>query len=127
MQIIRTIAWIVLTIILVAFVAMNWTKVVINLWPLGNGYVNVVSRMGYFIILFVAVGFVPMWLYYRGMKWKLTRRIASLENTVRALTPSEPVAAAPVATAQVAAEPAPLTTPAEPIAPGFETRPDTQP
>lgn len=114
MQVIRTIAWIVLTAVLVAFIAMNWDKVTVNLWPSGNGYINVESRMGYFIIIFLILGSLPVWLYHRASKWRLNRRIASLENSLRAtsapalVTPSSPPVAAPE------------------TAPALETAPETE-
>jgi amino acid transporter len=53
MQIIRTVALIIVTAILVAFIAMNWTRAVINLWPQGDGtYVHLECPVGLIAILF---------------------------------------------------------------------------
>ena len=38
MQIIRTLMWIAITIVLVAFIAMNWERAPVNIWPLQSGY-----------------------------------------------------------------------------------------
>ncbi|MET1754597.1 LapA family protein [Novosphingobium sp. RD2P27] len=91
MQIIRTIVWIILTAILVAFIAMNWTKVPVNFWPLdGGNYVHFEWPVGIVALVFFLLGAVPMWLVHRTGKWRLKRRIHSLENTMLA-TSSAPV------------------------------------
>lgn len=81
MQIIRTVALIIVTAILVAFIAMNWTRAVINLWPQGDGtYVHLECPVGLIAILFFFLGMSPVWLYSRAVRWRLGRRIAALEN-----------------------------------------------
>lgn len=85
MQVIRTIAWIVVTAILVAFVAMNWVKAPVNFWPLENGnYIHFDWPVGFVALLFFGLGMLPVWLYLRAVRWRLHRRIASLENSLRA-------------------------------------------
>ena len=85
MQVIRTVLWIALTAILVAFIAMNWTKVPVNFWPLDDGnYVHFEWPVGVVALLFFLLGMLPVWLYLRAVRWRLTRRIASLENSIRA-------------------------------------------
>lgn len=85
MQIIRTVAWVALTAILVAFIAMNWTKVPVNLWPLDDGnYIHFEWPVGIVALLFFVLGIVPPWLYLRAVRWRMSRRIASLENSLRA-------------------------------------------
>jgi lipopolysaccharide assembly protein A len=39
--------------------------------------------VGFMALVFFLAGFVPMWLYHRGVKWGLNRRIAALENAAR--------------------------------------------
>lgn len=85
MQVIRTIAWIVLTAVLVAFIAMNWTKVPVNFWPLADGnYIHFEWPVGVVALLFFGLGMLPVWAYLRALRWRLNRRIASLENSLRA-------------------------------------------
>lgn len=85
MQIIRTIAWIVITAILVAFIAMNWTKVPVNFWPLDNGnYVHFEWPVGIVALVFFGLGMAPVWLYLRAVRWRMSRRVATLENSLRA-------------------------------------------
>ncbi|SFF94467.1 Protein of unknown function [Novosphingobium sp. CF614] len=85
MHIVRTIAWIAATAILVAFIAMNWTKVPVNFWPLDDGnYVHFEWPVGIVALLFFLLGMTPAWLYLRAVRWRLNRRIATLENSLRA-------------------------------------------
>jgi uncharacterized integral membrane protein len=95
MQVIRTVLWIVITAILVAFIAMNWTKVPVNFWPLDDGnYVHFEWPVGVVALLFFLLGMFPVWLYLRAVRWRLHRRIATLENSLRASSiPSAPAPA----------------------------------
>ncbi|VWX51821.1 lipopolysaccharide assembly protein LapA domain-containing protein [Novosphingobium sp. 9U] len=111
MQIIRTIFWVILTAILVAFIAMNWTRVPVNIWPVeGGNYLHFEWPVGVIALVFFLAGALPMWLVHRAGRWRLNRRIHSLENTVA--TTSAPVSTAPVVTH----EPAPVIT-TEPVPP----------
>ncbi|MDG2002181.1 MAG: LapA family protein [Novosphingobium sp.] len=90
MQFIRTALWIVVTAILVAFVSMNWDKAPVNLWPLeDNNYIHFQWPVGIIAILFFALGFGPMWFINRTNRWRLTRRITSLENSIRIAASTE--------------------------------------
>ncbi|MCT2400634.1 LapA family protein [Novosphingobium mangrovi (ex Huang et al. 2023)] len=85
MQIIRTVTWIAITAILVAFIAMNWTKVPVNFWPLDDGnYIHFEWPVGIVALVFFLLGMAPVWLYLRAMRWRMSRRIANLENSLRA-------------------------------------------
>ena len=89
MQIIRTIVWIVITAALVAFLAMNWHQTDVNFWPLENGaYLHVKAPVGLIPIFFFALGATPVWLLSKAGRWRMTRRMAALENSVRAGTPA---------------------------------------
>ena len=93
MAVIRTLVWVVLTALLVAFMLMNWTIVQINWWPTGDGkYLHFEGPLGaYALILFLA-GLLPMWLRHRLGKWSASRRIATLEGSLRAAAPAPPLA-----------------------------------
>lgn len=106
MQVIRTILWISLTAILVAFIAMNWTKVSVNLWPLdGGNYVHFEWPVGIVALVFFLLGAAPTWLALRAGQWRLKRRIHSLENTLLASTASPGPSDAAVAAVPDAAPP----------------------
>jgi uncharacterized integral membrane protein len=96
MQIIRTILWVIVTAMLVAFIAMNWTKVPVNIWPLEDGnYLHFEWPVGIVALLFFALGALPMWVVHRAGRWRLKRRIHSLESTVQATAAPAPVSYEP--------------------------------
>jgi len=95
MQLIRTLLLLVITITLVAFIAINWQSVPLNLWPLQDGnYVHFEWPVGFIVLVSIAVGFIPMWLLHKGARWRLNRRITFLENTLKSASQSQPTAIA---------------------------------
>lgn len=96
MQVIRTLVLILITIVVVSFIAINWQSVPLNLWPIENGqYLYVEWPVGLIFIVGILVGFVPMWLLHKGVRWQLNRRIGLMENSVKAASMGNP---APIAT-----------------------------
>lgn len=92
MQVVRTIFWVLLAIAVMGFVLMNWgLPQDVIFWPgtADNPYL-VEWPVGFIALVFYLLGFAPMWLYHRGTKWRLTRRIKTLENAAKAaaITPS---------------------------------------
>jgi len=80
MQILRTIIWVLLLVALAIFAWANWEPTVtVRIW---EGLL-VDTKIPAIVIFSFAIGFVPMWLYHRASKWKLRRRIASLEVAAR--------------------------------------------
>ncbi len=93
MQIVRTIVWVVVTVILVSFIAINWKAVPVNFWPLADGsFLHFEWPVGIVALVFFLLGLLPMWLLNKGNRWRFTRRINALENTVKAASVSAPVA-----------------------------------
>ena len=90
MQLVRTLIWIVVTIILVAFVAMNWEKAPVNFWPLEDTYLHFEWPIGFIALVFFVLGVLPMWLVLRATRWRLERRIQSLESSLRAAAAVSP-------------------------------------
>ena len=91
MQVIRTIVWIGITVLLVAFIAMNWDRAAVNFWPIETGYLHFEWPVGIIALVFFLVGLVPMYLLHRAARWRLGRRVSSLENSLRAAsTPQAP-------------------------------------
>jgi uncharacterized integral membrane protein len=134
MQIIRTILWVIVTAMLVAFIAMNWTKVPVNIWPLEDGnYLHFEWPVGIVALLFFALGALPMWVVHRAGRWRLKRRIHSLENTVQATAAAAPVAAATSyePAPAIAHDPAlahdPAVSPAPVATPMLQTEPELHP
>ena len=110
MQPLRTIVWVVITAILVAFIAMNWDKAPVNIWPLEEDYLHFEWPVGFIALVFFLLGLVPMWLFHRAARWRLTRRIAALETSLRAAAAAPPAPAVPEA-APSPEEPTPETAP----------------
>ena len=88
MQIVRTIVWVVLLVLLLGFSFFNWKPVEVHIWD------NLVleTKVPALVIVSFLLGLIPMWLIHRGSKWRLQRRIAGLETAARAhtLTPPSP-------------------------------------
>ena len=107
MQAIRTILWVLLAIVMVAFIAINWVAVPVNIWPSTNGtYLHFNWPIGFVILVSFLLGLVPMWLLHKGASWRWNRRIGTLENSVRAASTTTPVAV-PVTTHPDAVSPEP--------------------
>lgn len=108
MQIIRTIVWVLLLVLLLGFSFFNWKPVEVQIWD------NIVleTKVPALVVVSFLLGLVPMWLIHRGVRWRLERRIAGLETTARnaaivhAPPPSAASSAAPVST-ETPAPPAP--------------------
>lgn len=79
MQIVRTIIWVLIAAGLLLFSVFNWDPVEVTLW---NNLV-LETKVPVLVIVAFLLGLLPMWLYHRGAKWGLNRRITSLENAVR--------------------------------------------
>ena len=79
MQVLKTILWALLLVVLVAFSVANWEpQVTVQIW---EGIV-LDTKIPALVIVSFLIGFVPMWLFHRGEKWRLKRRIAALENAL---------------------------------------------
>jgi len=98
MQIIRTVVWIAITALLVAFIAMNWTRAPVNFWPLADGYLHFEWPVGVIALVFFLLGLLPMWLLHRAGQWRLQRRIAMLESNARTAAAALASPAPPLAT-----------------------------
>jgi uncharacterized integral membrane protein len=110
MQALRTIIWVLVAIVFVSFVAINWQSVPVNFWPLEEGYLHFNWPVGFVAIIAFVLGFLPVWLLGRANAWRLNRRIANLENSLKAATPAPPLGTSTKLTeAAPAAEPAALT------------------
>ncbi len=88
MQIVRTVVWVLILFGLLTFSFFNWEPVEVYLWS------NMVleTKVPVLVICAFLLGLIPMWLYHRGLRWGLDRRISSLETAARsnALSRNEP-------------------------------------
>jgi lipopolysaccharide assembly protein A len=93
-QVLRTIVWVTLVILVLLFILFNVGNTAdLNVWPqVGEEPpVIVTGPIWAFALSFLLVGFLPIWLLYRAQSWRLKRRIASLENSLRAAAAVAPV------------------------------------
>jgi lipopolysaccharide assembly protein A len=97
MQFVRTLIWVLILAALLIFTAFNWRPVEVQIWT------NLVleTKIPALVIVAFLLGLVPTWLFYRGTRWRLNRRISHLESAAR-----NNVAARP---ADAVAPPAPAT------------------
>lgn len=91
MQLIRILLLMLLAIVLTAFVAMNWDSAPVRFWPLGNGdFLRFDWPVGFTALFFFALGLLPMWLVAKAARWRLQRRIAALETSLKACAADGP-------------------------------------
>ncbi|QTD56002.1 hypothetical protein [Parasphingorhabdus cellanae] len=87
MQFIKTLFWVILAVILVVFAVNNWSPTSVLIWE----DVRVDTKLPVLVIGAFLLGFVPLWLIHRTSKWRLNRRIKTLEAAARpAPTPATP-------------------------------------
>ena len=88
MQLVRTIFWVLLAVVLVLFAVSNWDPVEVRIW---EGLI-LETKLAALVILAFLAGLLPMWLLHRATRWRLARRIATLEATIAAQRPQPPLA-----------------------------------
>jgi len=71
----RTIFWVLVISALAAFSAANWVPVEVRIW---EGLL-LETRLPALVIAAFLLGLVPTWLLYRATRWRLARRVATLE------------------------------------------------
>ena len=108
MQIVRTIVWVLLLVVLLIFSINNWSPVEVKIW---EGLV-LETKIPALVVISVLLGLVPMWLLHRITAYSARRKISSLEVAARtvavtraAAPPRDPAA---VAAEQAAENPGPL-------------------
>ena len=79
MQIVRTIVWVLLLVLLLVFTINNWTPVEVKIW---EGLI-LETKVPALVIGAFLLGLLPMWLLHRGSSWRAKRRISSLETAAR--------------------------------------------
>lgn len=80
MQILRTVIWLLVLVGVLLFSFINWDeRATVHIWN------NLVwdTRLPAVVIVSFLLGMIPTWLLHRGTKWRLNRRISTLENAAR--------------------------------------------
>lgn len=98
MQFLKTLFWVVLTVILVLWAKANWFTVPLKLWG------GLIADVKLPVLLFTAffLGFLPTLLVHRARIWSMKRKMEPATTVVS-------VPAAPVATPASPAPPPPAT------------------
>lgn len=81
MKLFRTIAWLLMLAVLLVFTVANWGQppVTVRIWE----NLVVETKMPAIVVISLLIGFVPMWLYHRAARWRMQRRMQSLEASAR--------------------------------------------
>ena len=87
MQYVRIVVWVVLLFGILVFSWANWDqRVSITIWEQLIIETNAPALM----IVSFALGFLPLWLLARTNRWRLNRRVKSLERAIRDSAGSTP-------------------------------------
>ncbi|WP_174275043.1 hypothetical protein [Sphingomonas bacterium] len=86
MNFLRTLFWVVVTVLLVVFSLKNWTTVTITLF----GGLQADAKLPLLLLIAFLVGFLPLYVYHRVTRWRSDKRAAAL-----ALVPPVVPASAP--------------------------------
>jgi len=91
MQFIRTALAVIAGIVLLIFSVNNWKPVEVRIWDT----LVLDTKLPAVVVVSFLLGLVPMWLISKAGRWRLKRRIQTLENAVLAasqtvITPSAP-------------------------------------
>jgi lipopolysaccharide assembly protein A len=78
MQFLKTIFWAFVAVVVAIFAYNNWTPVTLNLW---NGLLLDTKLP---VLLFIAflIGLLPTFLVHRATRWRLRRKLESVERTL---------------------------------------------
>jgi lipopolysaccharide assembly protein A len=107
MQILRTLFWVLFAIVAVVFAMNNWRDVRLDLW--GGLFLEI--RLPVLLLVVFLLGFLPTFLWYRVIRWRLHSRLTTRE---RELAELRPTSAEPMTTTPAIVTAAPSTTPTIP-------------
>ncbi|MEZ0496538.1 LapA family protein [Sphingomonas sp. IW22] len=103
MQFLRTLIWVLVAGIVVAFSFNNWAPVPVKLWGGLVADINLPLLMGAMFLL----GFLPTYFLHLGTRWRLKSRLASAERTLTDLRTTHATSVEPLA-ADIESPDAPL-------------------
>jgi uncharacterized integral membrane protein len=99
MAFLRTLFWIAITVIVVVFSVRNWVPVPVNLF----GDTVVETKLPMLLLIGFLIGFVPLYVWHRAVKWRHSRKLSQIERSAPPITAATtPVYTAPPAQAPVA-------------------------
>lgn len=79
MKVLRTIIWVLAALGFLVFATYNWQPVELRLWQ------NLVleTKVPVLALLAFTAGFLPMWAVHRSVMWSMSRRVRTLENSLK--------------------------------------------
>jgi len=95
MAFLRTLFWIVLTIVIVVFSANNWKSVTINLF----GNLQADAKLPVLMLVAFLLGFIPLYVWHRATRWHQNKKRTAAERALAAAV-SGP-AASPIASSSL--------------------------
>lgn len=96
MQFLRTLFWVLITVVVVVFAIQNWKQVEISL----SGIVVGIKLPLLLLVMFL-IGFLPMLVVHRTGQWQLRRRLDTAERALQQVTmPSPTATTAPIVEAE---------------------------
>ena len=72
MQFLKTLAWVLVAVLVAIVASNNWRDVTIDLWS--NLQADI--KIPVLLLAVFLLGFLPTWLVMRGKLWRLERRVA---------------------------------------------------
>jgi uncharacterized integral membrane protein len=91
MAFLRTLFWIVVTVIVVVFSVRNWVPVPVNLF----GDTVVETKLPMLLFIGFLIGFVPLYAWHRAVKWRHNRKLSAIERTPPPVVTPPPAAPTP--------------------------------
>lgn len=88
MSFLKTLFWVIFLVGFSVFAANNWQPVSMKLW---NG-LWLDSTLPTVIGASFLLGFLPLWVWHRAMRYRMGRRIATLESGARTMAANFPTA-----------------------------------
>jgi uncharacterized integral membrane protein len=83
MAFLRTLFWIAVTVIVVVFSVRNWVPVPVNLF----GDTVVETKLPMLLLIGFLIGFVPLYVWHRAIRWRHNRRLSQMERNPPVVTP----------------------------------------
>lgn len=87
MSFLKTLFWVIFLVGFTVFAVNNWQPVSMKLW---NG-LWLDSKLPAVIGASFLLGFLPLWIWHRTMRYRLTRRIATLESGAKTMAANIPL------------------------------------
>lgn len=90
MSFLKTLFWMTFLIGFTIFAINNWQPVSMKLW---NG-LWLDSKLPAVIAASFLIGYLPLWIWHRSVRFRLNRRIATLESGARTMAANFPTTSA---------------------------------